>query len=103
MFHISILIIASPSQKDQMIKSRIDFKNDHFIVHNKYLHCGDRNVQHFVGLKANVSQENRVLCHVLRQFSIVLIYKTVHSKQDIFWTPLNYTLWFHDTISFKAS
>ena len=64
-----------------MIKSRIDFKNDHFIVHNKYLHCGDRNVQHFVGLKANVSQENRVLCHVLRQFSMVLLQSTVHLRK----------------------
>ena len=27
----------------------------------------------FLGLKANVSQENRVLCHVLWQFSIVML------------------------------
>ena len=28
-------------------------------------------------LKANVSQENQVLCHVLRQFSIALLQTTV--------------------------
>ena len=34
-------------------------------------------------LKANVSEENRVLCHVLRQFSIVFLQNTVHLKQNI--------------------
>ena len=34
-------------------------------------------------LKANVSQENRILCHVLRHFSIVLPQNTVHLKQNI--------------------
>ena len=36
-----------------------------------------------VRFKANLSQENRVLCHVLRQFSIVLLWNTVHLKQNI--------------------
>ena len=31
------------------------------------------NLRHWDKLKANVSQEIRVLCHVLRQFSIVLL------------------------------
>jgi hypothetical protein len=36
-----------------------------------------------LGYKANVSQENWVLCHVLRHFSIFLIKNTVHLKQNI--------------------
>ena len=35
----------------------------------------------------NVSQENRVLCHVFRQFSVVLFYNTVHLKQNIWICP----------------
>ena len=41
------------------------------------------NDENFECFKANVSQENRVLCHVLRQFSIVLFQNTVHLKQNI--------------------
>ena len=34
-------------------------------------------------LEANVSQENWVVCHVLRQFSIILFQNTMHLKQNI--------------------
>ena len=39
--------------------------------------------ERIIDFKANISQENRVLCHVLRQFAIVLLYNTVHLKQNI--------------------
>ena len=40
--------------------------------------------------KANVSQENQVLCHILRQFSIVLFWNTVHLKQHTFESVLRH-------------
>ena len=38
-------------------------------------------------VKANISQENQVLCQILIQFSIVLLYNTVHLNQNILKCP----------------